>query len=90
MVFAVPKRSKIDPRGSQKRLFFIFAFDFDFGTILVPFWLPKCLPLGVLGTFWGRLGASWEHLGGSRERLWGVTGAPKGSFYPNGCEGGCS
>ena len=48
MVFAVPKRSKIDPRGSQKRLFFIFVFDFDFGTILVPFWLPECPPWGVL------------------------------------------
>ena len=44
----LPKRSKIDPKGSQKRLFFIFVFDFDFGTILVPFWLPKGLPLGAL------------------------------------------
>ena len=44
----LPKRSKIDPRASQERLFFVFVFDFVFGTILVPFWLPKCLPLGTL------------------------------------------
>ena len=71
---------------NRSNLRFRLRFWYDFGTILV----PKCLPLGVLGTSWGRLGASWEHLGGSRERLWGVTGAPKGSFYPTGCEGGCS
>ena len=47
-VFRPNLSPKIEPRGSQERHFFVFVFDFEFGTIWVPFWLPKGLPLGVL------------------------------------------
>ena len=45
------KGPRWDQDGSKTVLaavFSVFVFDFVFGTILVPFWLPKCLPLGTL------------------------------------------
>ena len=44
----LPKPHRIDPSRSQEANFSLLNFDFDFGSILVPFWLPKCLPLGTL------------------------------------------
>jgi len=43
-----PKRPKIDPSRSQEATFSVLNFDLNLGSILVPFWLPKCLPLGTL------------------------------------------
>ena len=43
-----PKRPKIDPSRSQEAIFSLLNFDLVLGSILVPFWLPKCLPLGTL------------------------------------------
>ena len=43
-----PKRPKIDPSRSQEATFSLLNFDLVLGSILVPFWLPKCLPLGTL------------------------------------------
>ena len=43
-----PKRSQIDPSRSQEATFSLLNFDLVFGSILVSFWLPKCLPLGTL------------------------------------------
>ena len=43
-----PKTIQHLSKGCQKRCFFIFVFYFDFGTILVSFWLPKCPPWDVL------------------------------------------
>ena len=43
-----PKRPKIDPSRSQEATFSLLNFDLNLGSILVPFWLPKCLPLGTL------------------------------------------
>ena len=46
----LPKRPKIDPSRSQEATFSLLNFDLVLGSILVPFWLPKCLPLGTLLT----------------------------------------
>ena len=43
-----PKRPKIDPSRSQEATFSLLNFDLVLGSILMPFWLPKCLPLGTL------------------------------------------
>ena len=43
-----PKRPKIDPNRSQDATFSLLNFDLVLGSILAPFWLPKCLPLGTL------------------------------------------
>ena len=43
-----PKPPKIDPRRSQETTFSLLNFDLVLGSILAPFWLPKCLPLGTL------------------------------------------
>ena len=43
-----PKRPKIDPSRSQEATCSLLNFDLVLGSILVPFWLPKCLPLGTL------------------------------------------
>ena len=43
-----PKRPKIDPSRSRERTFSLLNFDLNLGSNLVPFWLPKCLPLGTL------------------------------------------
>ena len=43
-----PKRPQIDPSRPQQATFSLLNFDLIFGSILVPFWLPKCLPLGTL------------------------------------------
>ena len=45
---APPKRPKIDPSRSQEVSFPLFNFDLVFESTLVPFWFPKCLPLGTL------------------------------------------
>ena len=41
-------RPKIAPRRLQEVIFLLVNFHLDVGLILVPFWLPKCLPLGTL------------------------------------------
>ena len=43
-----PKPPQIDPSRSQEATFSLLNFDLIFGSILVPFWLPKCLPFGTL------------------------------------------
>ena len=43
-----PKRPKVDPSRSQEAIFSILNFDLILGSIFIPFWLPKCLPLGTL------------------------------------------
>ena len=43
-----PKRRKIDPSRFQDATFSLLNFDLVLGSILAPFWLPKCLPLGTL------------------------------------------
>ena len=42
-----PKRPKVDPSRSQEAMFSILNFDLILGSIFIPFWLPKCLPLGT-------------------------------------------
>ena len=44
----LPKPSQVDPSRSQEATFSILNFDQVLGSILAPFWLPKCLPLGTL------------------------------------------
>ena len=43
-----PKQLKIEPSRSQEATFSLLNFDVVLGSILVPFWLPRCLPLGTL------------------------------------------
>ena len=43
-----PKRPKVDPSRSQEAIFSLLNFDLILGSIFIPFWLPKCLPLGTL------------------------------------------
>ena len=40
-------RAKVDPRRFQEVIFSLLNFNFDFGSIFPPFWLPKCHPLGT-------------------------------------------